>query len=362
MMLVIILLFISLIVLSINIILLASFPIFTQKPVISTNYLNMSIVITMKNEMRNLVNLFSSLETQNYPQDNFEAILIDDDSTDNSYQKAVELAQGKNNFRVTKADNKKFPGKKGALDFGISNAKYPYIVITDADCMPAQNWLAGYSEKFTENFDFLFGIAPFVQTKGIINKITCFENLRSSILTFSFAKLKSPYSAAARNMGFKKSSFEKIGGFNNTMQTISGDDDLLIREAVKQNMKIGIVSVANSFVLSNSKTTLSEYLNQKSRHTKTSLHYLPIHKLLLGFWHLSNILILFSLILLPINFFFGLPFFIKICGDMIVILSSKRKLKYNFKLYEIPLSQLIYELFLIVNFFNSLRKTIPWKG
>jgi cellulose synthase/poly-beta-1,6-N-acetylglucosamine synthase-like glycosyltransferase len=321
----------------------------------------MSIVIAMKNEVNNLENLFSSLETQNYPQDKYEVILSDDDSTDNSYQKAVELAQGKNNFRVIKADNKKFPGKKGALDFGISNAKYPFIVITDADCIPANNWLAGYSEKFAENYEFLLGLAPFIQTKGIINKISRFENLRSTILTFALTKLRLPYSAAARNMGFKKSSFEKLGGFSHTMQTISGDDDLLIREAVKQNMKIGIVSAANSFVLSNSKTTLSEYLNQKSRHTKTSLHYLPVHKLLLGFWHLSNILILFSLILLPVNFLFGLPFLLKICGDILVVFYSQRRLNYNFKLSGIPLLQLIYEFLLIVNFFNSFRKTIPWK-
>jgi poly-beta-1,6-N-acetyl-D-glucosamine synthase len=362
MILLIILLFIGLIILLIDIILLASFPDFTKKPGESTNYLNMSIVIAMKNEARNLENLFPSLETQNYPKDKFEVILIDDDSTDNSYQKAVELSNSKTNYRVLKTKDKKFPGKKGVLDFGIGNAKYPYILIADADCMPAQNWLAGYSENFTENFDFLFGIAPFIESKGIINKISCFENLRSSILTFSFAKLELPYSAAARNMGFKKSSFEKLGGFSNAMQTISGDDDLLIREAVNQNMKIGIVDLENSFVLSNSKTTFSEYLNQKARHTKTSLHYLPVHKLLLGAWHLSNILTLFSLILIPLNPLFGLPFLLKICGDLIAILFSQRRLKYNFKLYEIPLLQLIYELFLIVNFLSSFRKTIPWKS
>jgi poly-beta-1,6-N-acetyl-D-glucosamine synthase len=321
----------------------------------------MSIVIAMKNEVKNLGNLFSSLETQNYPKDKFEVILIDDDSKDNSYQKAVELGQRKNNYHVLKADNKKFQGKKGALDLGISNTKYPFIVITDADCMADVSWLAGYSEKLAEEYEFLFGMAPFIQTGGTINNISCFENLRSTILTCAFTKFKLPYSAAARNIGFKKSSFEKLGGFSHTMQTISGDDDLLIREAVKQNMKIGIVSAANSFVLSNSKTTLSEYLNQKSRHTKTSLHYLPVHKLLLGFWHLSNILILFSLILLPVNFLFGLPFLLKICGDILVVFYSQRRLDYNFKLSGIPLLQLIYEFLLIVNFVNSFRKTIPWK-
>ena len=358
----IILLTITFLITIINVVLLIIFPKFNKSKSVRLDSLNISIIIAFKNEEKNLASLFSSLQLLLYPIDKYEVILVDDSSSDNSYQKAVELSNSKTNYRVLKTEDKKFPGKKGALDFGICNAKYHNILITDADCMPAQSWLAGYSEKFSENFDFLFGIAPFIQSKGIINKISCFENLRSSILTFSFAKLELPYSAAARNMGFKKSSFEKLGGFSNAMQTISGDDDLLIREAVNQNMKIGIVDLENSFVLSNSKTTFSEYLNQKARHTKTSLHYLPVHKLLLGYWHLSNILTLFSLILLPINPLFGLSFLLKICGDLIAVLFSQRRLKYNFKLYEIPLLQLIYELFLIVNFLNSFRKTIPWKG
>lgn len=358
----IILLTISLIVLLISIILLAIFPNFAQKKTSSTNYLNISIIIAFKNEVKNLENLFLSLQKMNYPQDNFEVILIDDDSTDNSYKKAVELAQGKNKYQVIKANNKKFLGKKGALDIGVNAAQHPFIVITDADCMPANNWLTGYSEKFDEKYEFLFGLAPFIQTDELINKISCYENLRSTILTFAFAELKLPYSAAARNMGFKKSSFEKLGGFSKTMDTISGDDDLLLREAVKQKMKIGIVDLEDSFVLSNSKNILGEYLNQKARHVKTSLYYLPIHQFLLGLWHSSNILMLFTLFLLPLNIFLIVPFLIKLLIDFVVVWFTQRKLKYNFKLYEIPFLQMIYEIFLIINFFSSFQKTIPWKN
>lgn len=360
--LIVVLLTISLIVLLFNITLLYLFPTFTLKRISKEDFLNISVLVAFKNEEKNLENLFSSLELLNYSQDKFEVILVDDGSTDHSYQQAVKLANGQNNYRVLQANDKKFPGKKGALNIGISNARYPFIVITDADCMPAKNWLLGYSEKFKDDYDLLFGLAPFIQTDGLINKISCFENLRSSMLTFAFAKLKLPYSAAARNLGFKKSSFEKLGGFSNTMQTISGDDDLLIREAVKQNMNIGIVNIENSFVLSNSKTTFRNYLNQKSRHTKTSFYYLPIHKFLLGLWHSSNILMLFTLFLLPLNIFLIVPFLIKLFIDFIVVWFTQRKLKYKFKLYEIPFLQMFYELFLILNFFLSFRRNIPWKN
>lgn len=346
----------------INNILLFSFRQSHQRFVDTENHLKFSIIIAVKNEDKNLGNLFSSLDKLNYQHNKFEVILVDDGSTDGSYQNAIELTREKNNYRILKAENKKFPGKKGALDVGIANAKYDCILITDADCMPAKNWLTGYSEKFNDDYNLLFGLAPFILTKGMINKVSCFENLRSCILTFAFAKLGLPYSAAARNLGFKKKAFEKLGGFSNTLETPSGDDDLLIREAAKQNMKIGIVDIEDSFVLSNSKNTLREYLNQKARHTKTSLHYLPIHKLVLGLWHSLNILMLFSLLLLPISFFFMIPFLTKLLTDLVVVLNMQKKLQYEFRLYEIPLLQLSYEVFLIIIFFSSFRKTIPWKN
>jgi cellulose synthase/poly-beta-1,6-N-acetylglucosamine synthase-like glycosyltransferase len=357
----IILLVLSFLIALLNIGLLVVFPNFTKSKSNSSIYLNISIIIAFRNEEKNLDDLFSALEMLNYPIDKYEVILIDDNSSDSSYQKAAELSSTKSNYRVSKAANKKYPGKKGALDFGISNANYSYILITDADCKPAQNWLLGYSEKFNNNYDMIFGFAPFIQTNGIINKISCYENLRNSLLTVSLAELKLPYSAAARNFGFTISAFKRLGGFANTLETPSGDDDLLIREAVKNKLKIGVVDSVESYVLSNSKNTIGEYLDQKARHTKTSFYYLPLHKFLIGFWHSSNILVLFSFLLLPNNIFFVLPFLIKLLTDSIVVVNTQRKLRYNFKFYEIPFLQFVYEFFLIVNFFSSFRKNITWQ-
>lgn len=358
----IILLIFSLIIFVINIIFLFLFPEFTKRKTECADYLNISVIIAFKNEDKNLASLFSSLGMLNYALNKYEVILVDDGSIDNSYQKAVELSHGKTNFRILRRENNKYPGKRGALDIGITNAKYQNILITDADCAPSSNWLIGYSEKFNSGYDMLFGIAPFNQKKGLINKISCFENLRGSILTFSFAKMGLPYSAAARNFGFTTTAYKKLKGFSNTLETASGDDDLLIREAFKNKLKIGVVEYEKSYVVSDSKSRIRDYLNQKARHTITSLHYLPIHQLLLGFWHSSNILLIFSLLLLPLNLLYGIPFLLKLFSDLIVISLTQRKFQYRFKLVEVPILQMIYEILLIVNFFSSFRKTIPWKN
>lgn len=356
-----ILLSLSFLVFGISIIFIALFKNLSPKQERNTKQIAFSIIVAFKNEEGNIKNLVTALSKLDYPLDKFEIILIDDDSQDSSFDKAAKLIQGKHNFYLYKAENKRYLGKKGALDFGISKSNNPFILITDADCMPSNNWLKGYAQKFIENYDLLFGLAPFIQNNGLINKISCFENLRSSILTTSSAKLSLPYSAAARNLGFTKEAFEKIGGFSKTMETLSGDDDLLLREAVKLKMQIGFVDLEDTEVLSDSKTTLTEYVIQKSRHTSTSLHYLAKHKFILAFWHLTNIVLIFSSLLIFIDLVFAVPFLIKIISDMITILSSQKRMHYKFTILEIPFLQIIYEIFLVIFFLLSLRKNVKWR-
>ncbi len=163
-----------------------------------------SIITAAKNESVNIHTFIESLRTQNYSSENFEVIIVDDNSSDDTFYKSEQLISRLKNFRLIKAVEKKFPGKKGALDIGIKNSNFPYIMITDADCQPKSNWLKSFSQKFAEGYDFLFGVAPFFTNKSFAGRIARFENLRTSILTFAAAGFALPYSAAARSFGFKK--------------------------------------------------------------------------------------------------------------------------------------------------------------
>lgn len=325
-------------------------------------YVDFSIIIAFKDEAKNLNTLFSTLEKLVYPQTQFEVILVDDGSTDNSLQIAIEFSKNYSNYKVFTAKNKKYPGKKGALDIGVNQAHNNFIMITDADCKPSSNWLACYSENFNLGFDVLFGPAPFEQKEKFINKISCFENLRSSILTISLAELNLTYSAAARNFGFTISTYNKLGGYGNTIETLSGDDDLFLREAVKNKLRIGVVKDEDALVWSDSKSNLKDYINQKARHTKTSFFYLPHQKLILGFWHSLNILLVLSLLLVSINLLLIIPFFIKIISDIIAVRITQKKFKYSFNLFEIIFFQIVYELFFVINFLFAFKKNIIWKN
>ena len=207
----------------------------------------------------------------------------------------------------------------------------------------------------------LFGIAPFYQNKTLINRIACFDNLRNSLLSLSMSSLGLPYTAAARNFGFTKKAFESLGGYSKTKDTISGDDDLLLREAVKKKMKIGLVTEPDSFVYSETKTSFREYLQQRARHTQTSFHYLKKHQLILGFWHLLNLFFLFSPLLIFTDPLFGVLLPAKLIIDIAIIKSTQKKFGYRFSIPEIFYLQIFYEILLIVHFFNARFSEIKWK-
>ena len=210
----------------------------------------LSIVIAAKNEEKNINSLLNSLEKLNYPKENFEVIIIDDNSTDKTAEIIRERISDKNNFALIIADKKKFEGKKGALTIGIENAKNNFIVITDADCKPETNWLNAIAGGLDYGYDFVFGVAPIQTGKKLVEQLSAFENLRNTYLTIAAVGFNIPYSAAARSFAFRKTSFERIGGYSNTTETLSGDDDLLIREAIKHKMLIGTVIEPDALVYS----------------------------------------------------------------------------------------------------------------
>ena len=321
----------------------------------------LSLIIAAKNEEENILFLIDSLEKLNYPKENFEVIIVNDNSSDKTAGIIRDRISDKNNFTLISAEKKEIEGKKGALKIGIENAKNNFIVITDADCKTEINWLTEMASALDYGYDFVFGVAPIRTGKKLVEQISAFENLRNTYLTIAAVGLNIPYSAAARSFGFRKTSFKRIGGYSSTTETISGDDDLLLREAVKHKMLIGTVIEPGAFVYSAAPQSFSEYFQQKRRHLQTSFHYLLKQKMFLGFWHLINLISLLSILLIFIMPILALPFAVKLVYDFIIVLKYQKDLGHNFKFYEIIYLQILFEVFIVLNFFNSLSGNTKWK-
>ena len=327
----------------------------------SSKLLPISIIAAARNEEDYISEFINSIKQLEYPEENYELIIVDDNSTDQTFSKTQKLIARQSNFKIIKADNKFLKAKRGALQTGIEASKFPYILITDADCVVSTQWLKICSSVFQQGYDFIFGPAPFYEETTFINKVSCFENIRNQFLTFSFANIGLPYSASARNFGFTKESFAKVGGYKNTTDTLSGDDDLLLREAVKNKLEIKAFHNKDAFVYSRTKKNIKEYLKQKARHTQTSHFYSIKVKPVLGCWHLLNLFMFLSPVLMVFNINFIRLFVLKMLIDSITFYFVQKSFSYRFNILQIFYLDMIYEIFIVVNFFNSFFRKIEWK-
>mgnify|MGYP005848211065 FL=1 len=263
---------------------------------------------------------------------------------------------------MIQAFDKKYPAKKGALDFGIKQAKFDYILITDADCEISNDWLKYFSKKFSEGFDFVFGNVIYKNNiNSIVGSLQQFEHLRSKFLYFAAAKIGFPYSASGANFGFSKKAFYEINGYEKLTSTLSGDDDLLIQKAAKEKMKVGFIHPNYARVRTKSAESIKEYLNRKARHTSASYYYSNKMKIILGFWHIINIASLISLLLAAFDSIFILPFLIKMICDIILISEFDSDFGYKFNIFQIIFFQILYEIFLCINIVNGFRFIGRWK-
>lgn len=248
-----------------------------------------TILICAKNEAQNLENNLPKILNQ--ALNDFEVIVVNDASTDNSENILKNLKTNYPNLiivTINKEDLRALPGKKHAIQQGLKVATYDNIVLCDADCTPSsKNWATLMSQKLSKGKEICLGYAPYIKAKGLLNPFIRWETLHSFIQYGTYANSGLAYMGVGRNMACKKNLL--IGVENNPLwqATTSGDDDLFVRlKSTKKNVAIAFSLDALCYSLA--KSTFKEWVIQKQRHLSTGKLYKPITKILLGSYGLSH--------------------------------------------------------------------------
>ena len=127
-------------------------------------YESISVVMPVYNAARFLRESIDSVLDQIYPH--FELILIDDCSTDNSYEIMCEYAEKDSRVRVYK--NERNMGVSYTRNFGVNKAQFDYIALIDSDDM----WSAQKLQKQVAllatypDTDLCYTGSAFVDTNG----------------------------------------------------------------------------------------------------------------------------------------------------------------------------------------------------
>jgi len=195
--------------------------------------INISIVLPVLNVESWIKKCLDSLINQNFIKDEYEIIVIDNGSKDNTLKIIEEY---KERITILFAPTK---GASIARNMGINTAKGDIIAFIDGDCIADQNWIKELYYKFEvdkfKEIGCVVGNVISHRGKTVVENFTEKSGILSQQNTLNSRFL--PFGQTA-NVSFRKEVFEKIGKFDESIVVSGEDADLAWRMQLKTNYKL----------------------------------------------------------------------------------------------------------------------------
>lgn len=304
-----------------------------------------TVVVAVRNEAENIFNLLEDLNKQDYPEQNFEVIIVDDNSEDETVNIVHRfLKKAIFTLKVFPAGNSKYEkdgfGKKNAIEVGISAASGELIVTTDGDCRLNSGWLT-ILQNFYVSKDAKFISAPVSfnierriqnteysysstnhQTSNplvVLQRIShgAWNTLRSALCTLfdamqtiEFAGLiavgassitkGSPNMCNGANIAFTKKIFYEVNGFEGYKDIASGDDEFLMHKIFEHSTSVYFLKNTEATVYTSPAKKISQFIAQRKRWASKWTKYADIKVRLLAIFIFCVNLCLIAFIILVI--------------------------------------------------------------
>jgi Glycosyltransferases, probably involved in cell wall biogenesis len=331
-----------------------------------------SIIIPARNEENNIGSCLESLMNQGYSNEQYEVIVVDDFSTDETAAR-VHAFEDKNIHLISlqKATGgiKINSYKKKAIETAIGKAKGVLIVTTDADCIAPLTWLQTLV-SFSEEYDPVFVAAPvaFYDENNFFKIFQSLDFMALQGITGASIHKKFHNMCNGANLAYKKKAFDEVGGFTGIDRIASGDDMLLMHKiSVQYPDKIFFLKSRDAIILTKPATSLKEFFHQRIRWASKSDKYTD--KRITAVLLLVYLFNLWILLLFVFSGFFHSLFYWGIgllVGKTIIelyflypvaIFFGKKKLLWWF-----PLAQPFHILYIIVAGWLGKFGSYQWKG
>lgn len=230
----------------------------------------LSLVVPVYNNINGLEKLIDSIGNQDYPDELFELIIVDDHSSP-----PVTIPEYQYKGLTVKLLRNKFEkGKKYALKTGIEAASGETIITTDVDCLPGRTWLSSVSSMIPDIEPFFISLPVFMNYKG--GAFHKFQSLEFSSLVAtgaaSFAK-GSPVMCNGANLAFSKDLF--MEAFPLMKPGIPSGDDMFLmlytKKRYRSNMFFG--KDPDAVVETDPERIARDFLIQRTRWSSKSLFY-----------------------------------------------------------------------------------------
>jgi len=172
-------------------------------------------VFATHNRAPRLRELLASLRAQTIPVDEFEVIVVDDASGDET-QQILEEAAGADGLRVRSLRLDPGRGPAAARNAGWRAARAPIVAFTDDDCIASPGWLAGVLDAASAAPDSVLQGRTDPRPDELHEHGPFSRTLRVHEL--------GPYYQTC-NVAYPRELLERVGGFDEDTFTVPGGED-----------------------------------------------------------------------------------------------------------------------------------------
>ena len=329
----------------------------------SASDLNVSVIISCKNEEDNLPIILKDLADQDYPDDLLEVVIVDDNSTD----RTPETARSFTKLRNLRVLNNPGKGKKSAIRSGIGASTGSLIITTDADCRAGNKWISTIVSFYRENKPGMVIGGVSLQGKGgFISKFQELEFLALQGITAGTAAAGSPVMCNGANLAFSRDAYSDSSG--SLHDEIPSGDDMFLMMSMKRKGKYEIswLEAQDSMVTTFTKGSISSLMKQRARWLSKIKAYddpFTVITAIVTFVTIIGILTMFTGIFINEKaiIFLLAAIVIKSIPDIMILnsVAGKRKVR-SLLIWFIP-SQILYPFYVLAVFLFSLAGGKRWK-
>lgn len=332
----------------------------------------LAVIIPIRNEAQNIIQLLQALESQTLDLKYFEVFVVNDASTDDSValiEKFISNSSLNLHLLHLPEERQFISSKKEAINLAIEQTKATYILTTDGDCHVPRTWVEDFLNFFElTNAKLVSGGVSFVEEK---TWFAIFQTVEFASLIGTGAAcigLGMPTMCNGANLAYTKSAFVEVEGFKGVEHIASGDDEFLLHKiALKYPKQIYFLQNPQSIVLTHAKPNLSEFLQQRKRWASKWKYYKSLTPKVLAIFifvlHLSLIVgLLLSLVgIYPAKVFLW-QFFFKCLIEYFFLASVLNFLGKTKMLFWIPLVQIFYPFYVVFVALAVQGGDYEWKG
>ncbi|MBX7169368.1 MAG: glycosyltransferase [Pyrinomonadaceae bacterium] len=231
---------------------------------------SVSVVVPAFNEEKVICRTIESLLNSNYK--NFEIVVVDDGSTDRTFEIAMETFGDHKNVTIYTKEN---GGKAEALNYGWQHAKGEIIVALDADTIFKSDTICELVKRFAdEKIGAVAGNAKVGNRINLVTRWQALEYVTSQNFDRRAFSLLNCITVVPGSVGaWRRDVLEKTGGFSNG--TLAEDQDLTI-QVRKLGYEIGYTE--NAIGLTEAPDSLRGLAKQRFRWSYGTLQCLWKHK------------------------------------------------------------------------------------